>query len=60
MTAVTDSGSGHDDFLGLVVGRTEEDAIKRAKKKWSWFGSDDPLDLYYAGHPVTTISWEWV
>ncbi len=57
MTAGTDSGNGHSEFLGVVVGKTKEEVTRRAKKKWSWFGSKDPLTLYYAGIPVTTINW---
>jgi len=57
MTAETNSGNGHPEFLGVVVGKTEEEATRRARKKWSWFGSEDPVTLYYAGYPRTTTEW---
>ena len=58
MTAVTDSGNGYPEYLGVVVGKTKEEATRRAKKKWPhWFRSQDPVTLYYAGNPITTTKW---
>lgn len=57
MTAVTNSGNGHNNFLGVVVGKTKEEAARRAKKKWSWYGSKNFAIRYYAGHPIVTTRW---
>ncbi len=51
MTAVTDSGNGNCEFLGVVVGKTLAEVKIRAKNKWHWYGNTDPLVCYYAGHP---------
>ena len=42
MTAVTDSGNGHGEFLGVVVGKTLAEVKIRAKNKWRWYGDTDP------------------
>ena len=57
MTAATNSGNGHPEHLGVVVGKTKEEATRRAKKMWHWLGSKDPVTLYYAGYPVVTTRW---
>jgi len=57
ITAVTDSGDGFNNFLGVVVGSTKERAEQCAKKKWNWYGSTDEQQLYYAGRPKVTVRW---
>ena len=57
MTAVTDSGDGHHEFLGVVVGATLEGCRQKARRKWKWYGLDDPMDRYYCGHPRVTTRW---
>ncbi len=55
MAAVTDSGNGHGEFLGVVVGKTLAEVKIRAKSKWHWYGNTDLIVCYHAGHPRVTI-----
>ena len=43
--------------LGIVIGRTLEEAKRKARKKWSWYDSKDPKVRYYAGYPETRTNW---
>jgi len=57
MTAETNSGNGHPEFLGVIVGATLDECKRKARRKWHWYGCQDPETQYYAGHPEVTTRW---